>query len=318
MGSRDQDMAELVERQAGVASRRQLLSSGMSSSAIAHRVTSGRWVTLHPGVYATLPGRDDFLVRLWGALLHGGPSAVASHRSAGMLQGLVDQPPSVIDVAVRERHRVHPRPGIRVHRRRFLTGESRAVATVPQTRTEVTVLDLVGDCVRAVDVVGWLTRACQRRLTTPPRILETMALRSRQRWRLLVSDVLDDVADGVASPLELMYRRLERRHGLPPGEANALTTVRGTNRYTDVLYREFRLRVELESVTWHPDDARWRDARRDNEAVVAGDSVLRYDWRAVVGRPCETAAEVAGVMRARGWTGHTTPCSPTCAVRRAA
>lgn len=318
MGAHDRDMAELLERQAGVASRQQLLALGMSSSAIAHRVSAGRWVTLHPGVYATLPGREDFLVRLWAALLHAGPSAVASHRSAGMLQGLVDHPPPVVDVAVRERHRVHPRPNIRVHRRRYLATESRAVATVPQTRTEVTVLDLVGECLRAEDVVGWLTRACQRRLTTPARILTAMAFRSRQRWRGLVAEVLADVSGGVASPLELLYRKVERRHGLPRGEANARTTVRGTNRYTDVLYRRFRLRVELESLAWHPEDARWRDARRDNEATLVGDAVLRYDWRAVVGQPCETAAQVAAVLQARGWSGHATPCSPTCALRRAA
>ncbi|HET8615331.1 MAG TPA: hypothetical protein VFL94_07385 [Actinomycetales bacterium] len=145
-----------------------------------------------------------------------------------------------------------------------------------------------------------------------------MALWPRHRWRTLVTQVLADVADGVASPLELFYRELERRHGLPGGEANARTTVRGTNRYTDVLYRRFRLRVELESLAWHPEDARWRDARRDNEAVLAGDAVLRYDWRAVVGRPCDTAAEVASVLRARGWAGHTTPCSLTCTLSRAA
>jgi hypothetical protein len=235
-----------------------------------------------------------------------------------MLQGLVDQPPSVVDVAVREQHRVHPRPGIRVHRRRFVTVESRAVATVPQTRTEVTVLDLVGECLRAEDVVGWLTRACQRRLTTPARILTAMAFRSRQRWRKLVAEVLADVTDGVASPLELFYRKLERRHGLPRGEANARTTVRGTNRYTDVLYRRFQLRVELEGLAWHPEDARWRDARRDNLAALAGDAVLRYDWRAVVSRPCATVAEVAAVLHRLGWTGRPTPCSPTCVFRRAA
>lgn len=318
MGADLWEMAELVERQAGVVSRPQLIALGLGSSAISHRVRSGRWLTLHPGVYATYTGRDDFAVHLWGALLHAGPEAVASHRSAGVLQGLVDRPPALVDVTVPERHRVHPRTGVRVHRRRFLDAERRAAASVPQTRIEITVLDLVSECLRAEDVVGWLTRACQRRLTTPPRILGAMAVRSRQRWRGLVAEVLADVADGVASPLELFYRKLERRHGLPRGEANARTTVRGTNRYTDVPYRRFGLRVELESLAWHPEDARWRDARRDNEAVMAGDAVLRYDWRAVVGRPCATAAEVAAVLRARGWTGQAAPCSPTCALRRAA
>lgn len=262
MATDPREMAELVERQAGVVARQQLLDLGMSSSAIAHRVRSSRWASLHPGVYLTLPGRESFLVPLWGALLHAGPSAVASHRSAGLLQGLVDRTPSVVDVAVAEIHRVQPRPGIRVHRKRFLVQETRPAASVPQTRLEVTLLDLVGESRTTDDVVGWLTRACQRRLTTPPRIVDALARRSRQRWRHLVSEVLGAVSDGVSSPLELRYRALERLHGLPPSEANARSIVRGTNRYTDVMHRRFRLRVELESLAWHPEDAGWRDARR--------------------------------------------------------
>jgi hypothetical protein len=311
-------LATLLDEQSGTIGRRQLLDAGWTSSAIAHQVRSGRWQVVHPGVYVTFTGTPSFLSLVWASLLMAGPGAVASHRTAARLQGLVDDDPDVLDVTIpHDVHRLR-RSGVRTHRTRHPERVRRPVASVPQTRLEVTVLDLVSECRRAEDVVGWLTRACQRRLTTPSRILDATTLRSRQRWRGLVAEVLADVADGVASPLELFYRKLERRHGLPRGEANALTTVRGTNRYTDVLYRRFRLRVELESLAWHPEDGRWRDARRDNEAAVVGDAVLRYDWRAVVGRPGETAAEVATVLRARGWPSHPTPCSATCALRIAA
>ena len=244
---------------------------------------------------------------------------LVSRGAAGALQGLVDRPPDVIDVDVAEHHRVLPRPGIRVHRRRHFEQDRRAAATIPQTRVEVTVLDLVDGCDREEDVVAWVTRACQRRLTTPVRLDRALRERSRQRWRVLVLEVLGEVTDGTASSLERrFYQQVERPHGLPRSVRNARAVVAGTSTYSDARYEEFAVRIELESLAWHPQDLRWRDARRDNLAVLSGDVVLRYGWRAVVGAPCETAAEIASVLRRRGWTGHARPCGPTCAVRSVA
>lgn len=313
------DWLELREAQAGVVSRPQLLRLGWTTSAVAHRVTSGRWQLLHPGVYATFSGGYGFDVRLWAALLHAGEDAVASHESAGVLQRLVDVEPAIVDVLVPDRHRVSPRPGVRVHRSRNIAGRRRAAASIPQTRVEETVLDLVAASRTAEEVVGWLTRACQRRLTTPERLLSASRERGRMPWRPLLQQVVGDVSAGVASPLERHYHRaVARAHGLPRGTVNAQVGIRGASRYCDVRYEAFRLRIELEGLAWHPEDQRWRDARRDNLAALAGDAVLRYDWRAVVGRPCATAGEVAAVLAARGWSGHVTACGPACRLRSAA
>ena len=44
---------------------------------------------------------------------------------------------------------------------------------------------------------------------------------ARHRWRRLILDVLDETAEGVASPLELRYRRMvELPHRLPDGVRN--------------------------------------------------------------------------------------------------
>jgi hypothetical protein len=315
----DVDWLEIREAQAGVVSRQQLLRRGWTTSAVAHRVTSGRWQLLHPGVYATFTGRYGFDVRLWAALLHAGPDAVASHESAGLLQHLVDAEPAVIDVMVPSQHRVSPRPGVRVHRSGSVSASRRPAASIPQTRVEETVLDLVAASGDAEEVIGWLTRACQRRLTTPDRLLSASRSRARMRWRALLQQVVCDVAAGVASPLERHYHRdVECAHGLPRGTINPQVGVRGASRYCDVRYDAFRLRIELEGLAWHPEDQRWRDARRDNLAALAGDVVLRHDWHAVVGRPCATAEEVAAVLTSRGWTGRAKACGPTCGLRSAA
>src|SRR5919112_5316723 len=102
----DAVVRDLCQRQAGAIARRQALDAGLTRSQVRHAVRSGRWRTLHPGVYATFTGPLPFATRLWAGLLHAGPSAVASHESAGYLQGLVDGEPRTVDVSVPDPHRV--------------------------------------------------------------------------------------------------------------------------------------------------------------------------------------------------------------------
>lgn len=210
-------------------------------------------------------------------------------------------------------HRVTSRPGVRLHRSRHHLRRRHPACSLPQTRLEDTVLDLVEQCDAEDDVVGWLTRACQRRLTTPRRLRRAVARRSRLRHRRLVHEVLDEVADGVASPLERRYARdVERAHGLPRSTRNDPVVAGGIRRYRDVRYRRQRTTVELEGLAYHPHDESARDDARDNAAVLSGDAVLRYGWAAVAGSPCDVAAEVAAVLGARGWTGKLRRCSPSC------
>src|SRR3954470_24860311 len=224
----------VCDAQGGAVSRPQAVAAGLTRSQVLWAVRSGRWRVLHPGVYATFTGPLPFSTRLWAGLLHAGADAVASHLSAGYLQGLVDDDPAVVHVSVPNPHRVTSRPGLRVHRARAHDVRRHPARTVPQTLVEDTVLDLVEQCDREDDVVGWLTRACQRRLTTLPRLRRAVARRRRLRHRRLVHEVLDDVTDGVASPLERRYARdVERAHGLPRSIRNGPVVVGGVRRYRD-------------------------------------------------------------------------------------
>ncbi len=99
-------------------------------------------------------------------------------------------------------------------------------------------------------------------------------------------------------------RGVEKAHGLPGGVRNLPEGRAGRRRYRDVRYRRWRLVVELDGRAAHPEEDREHDDLRDNELVAQeGTRTLRYGWRSVVTRPCATAAQVAAVLGAGGWTG---------------
>jgi hypothetical protein len=83
-------------------------------------------------------------------------------------------------------------------------------------------------------------------------------------------------------------------------------------RYLDNLYEEFGLCVELDGLAAHPAEGRWRDTRRDNANLLQRTETLRYGWPDVTENRCRTAAQIADVLRDRGWTGTLRPCGPSC------
>jgi len=295
--------------------RQQALAQGWTVSAIRHNVGCGRWQRLHHGVYLTHSGSPTWLERAHAALLAAGPDAVLSHRSAAYLDGLIDDPPDLIDVTLpRQQWRRTSLPGVRLRCSSRLPTTRHPARTPTRTRVEDTVLDLVSESVSAAAVAGWVTRACQRRLTTPARLVVALASRQRQRWRRLVASMLADVAAGAESPLELEHlRRVERAHGLPPGRRQTRARAAdGRPIWIDVDYADQGTRVELDGRVGHVGEGAFRDRRRDNRAAVDGKITLRYGWSEVFGQPCEVAAEQATVLANRGWTGRPRPCGPAC------
>ena len=101
-----------VAGQSGVVTREQALGGGMTRKAIEWQLRRGHWAALHPGVYRTTPGCDDWEVLAVAALLHAGPGAVLSGRSAGHARGLVRAEPAPIEVSVPWTRAVRPSSGI--------------------------------------------------------------------------------------------------------------------------------------------------------------------------------------------------------------
>jgi hypothetical protein len=290
---------------------------GINRSAIRTHLDAGRWQRLHEGVYAVFTGPVPFRTRVWGALLRVGATATASYLTAACLDGLTEEPGEVIHVSVESSRRVVGRlDGIRVHYAARLSYMRQPARLPPRTRIEETVLDLVAVARSEDEVATWVTRACQRRLTTPGRLAEALAARKKIRWRGALVAMVADVAEGAQSPLEVEYlRRVERAHGLPAGVRNRRWGDSHV-RWIDVDLDEFETRVELDGRLGHEDEGRFRDRRRDNRSTVSGKATLRYGHADVLGDPCGVATEVAAVLATRGWRGRLRRCASACLARR--
>jgi hypothetical protein len=302
-----------AEQQDGLISRPQALALGMTDAAIAWRLRTRRWQRVLPGVYATFSGRLDRRCRLRAVVLRAGPGSVLSHRTAAELWGLIAEPSGSIHVTVPRGTKVGRIPGVVLHHSARTDMACHPALSPPRTRVEETVLDLVASSETVDDALGWVFRACAGRHTTPVRLSTAMCLRRRLRWRAEVSRALGEAAAGVHSLLEHRYLNgVERRHGLPPG-TRQLVTRRGRSRqYADVAYEEYGTIVELDGRAAHPEENRWTDIRRDRAQAADGRVTLRYSWAEVSTRSCAVAAEVARVLRQRGWTGDLRRCGQQC------
>jgi hypothetical protein len=304
--------ASIAKAQSGAVSRRQLLDAGLSSKVIAARLNRGRWQQLYWGVYAVFTGPPSRETWRWAALLRAGPGAILSHLTAAELHGLIDHPGESIYVTVPSTRRVAAR-GLVIRLSGRIAEATQPGREPPRTTVEETVLDLTGLAVTFDDVCGWITRAVARRLTTEERLRAALRRRKKIRWRASIEDLIAAAGDGIHSVLEYRYLRdVERAHGLPRSRHQVRMVIEGRVVYRDIYYEKYKLAVELDGELAHPDEERWRDNRRDNQAWAQDIVTSRYGWRDVYGHPCETALLQARMLRRRGWLGTPRPCSERC------
>jgi hypothetical protein len=288
----------------------------MTSPAVRSMLRSGRWQRLHQGVYAAFSGEPGRAAALWAALLRAGQGAVLSHFTAAELDqlGPIRSP---IHISVPANRRVEPISGVMLHRRSDINMIRHPTRVPPRTRIEETAIDLALCAATLDDALGWLARACGSRLITAAQLEAALARRPRARWRCELGNALAETGAGSHSLLELRYvRDVERPHGLPRGLRQAKTGRERRTEYRDVLYEQFGVCVETDGAVAHPVHQRWRDQQRDNAGAAGGVITLRYGWADVTERPCQVAAQVAAVLRRRGWTGSPHRCAPACPINR--
>jgi very-short-patch-repair endonuclease len=304
-----------LQGQSRVVSRQQACDAGVPQGTIDARLRSGIWQRLHRSAYATFTGDPSREAKLWAAVLWAGPGSALSHETAAEVHGLIDKPVGPIHISVPADRRPGRRKirGIVIHRSRCLVPEWQPPWRLPRTSVEDTVLDLVAKAQTFDDAYGWISKAVGRRLTSPQSLSTALAHRSRIRWRAWIAGALQDAAEGVHSPLERNYvYGVERAHGLPTARRQARRRQGSGTKYLDNLYEGYGLCVELDGSAAHPAEGRWRDTHRDNANLVHGTETLRYGWPDVTENRCRTAAEIADVLRHRGWKGTLRPCGPGC------
>jgi hypothetical protein len=319
-GGGDELVAVVARYQAGVVTRAQAFEAGLSRSAIAHRVATGRWRRLYEGVYATFSGPVSRKASLWAAVLYAGAGAVLSHESAAELQRLVDRPAPYIHLTVPSARRVIPQPGLKIHVSRNLGADLRfPPGVLPQTLVDDTILDLIDQAETFDEVCGLVTRAFGRRLTGEGTLRSSAQLRRRLGWRGDLDALITEASHGSHSALEYHYDRdVERAHGLPrSARQTPYVKLDGGKGFRDRCYQAYGVVVELDGAAAHPEENRWADRERDNHAATLRKQTLRFGWKHVRHGTCGTAAIIATVLANHGWRAAPKQCSTECTVIRA-
>ena len=178
----------------------------------------------------------------------------------------------------------------------------------PRWRTPV--LDLIAAARSFDDAYGWISAAVGRRLAPPELLGKALAgALADALARLGRRGGYRAPANSVHSPLERQYvRGVERAHGLPAARRQARRR-HGNRNAPDNLYEG----VPGYASNWtelRPTRrrSRWRDTHRDNANLVQGTDTLRYGWPDATEHRCRTAAEIAVVLRGRGFG--LAPCAP--------
>lgn len=308
-------MRHLLDAQAGVVARRQLLAAGLADHDVRRLVRRRDLVLVHPGVFINHTGDPTWIQRAWAGVLYAWPAALSGDSALRVADGpgRTRSREGDIRVAVAHHRKVVNRPGLVVERRRSFEGSVLWNLGPPRLRYEDAAIDVAAEANTDLDAIAALASACGGRRTTAARLATSVAARPRLARRGWIEAVLRDVAAGTCSVLEHGYlTRVERAHGLPSARRQLrAVTVSGTV-YRDVELTD-RLVVELDGRLFHDStEARDRDMERDLDACLEGSTTVRLGWGQVFDRPCTTAGKVAQLLALDGWTGHIHPGGPVC------
>ena len=294
---------KLGRRQLGLVTSQQLADLGYTVNQVRLLVASARLVRVRRGVYRLCGVEPTWGSVALAAVLAAGETAVLSHRSAGVLWGLLDRhgetgPIEVIAPRARELH------GVTVHRQRLGPTEVARRTSIPVTTAERTLLDLA-QTVPAVELARLCDEGLRRRIVTLGRLHAVVKAHGGAGRRRLepVHAVLADRIVGYDPGANDWERRMDRmwdRLGLPAAERQYRIRV---GRRT---YKPDRAIVDLKiAVDWNGFDPHGyrgnHDSDSDRRAALAGAGWFPLDFTSR-SRPeiiCQTVLAVVAERRQR-------------------
>lgn len=175
------EVARLLGEQDGVVSRRQVLATGTTQTALARLLRRGELVVRHPGVYLDHNGPPTWQQRAWAAVLYAEPAALCldSALRAAEGPGRRASDDDVVHVAVGRDRKVVEVPGVRVHRTTDLDDRVQWHLGPPRLRYDDAVLDVAAGARDDLAAIAVLADACGARRTTAARLLTRLDQRSR-------------------------------------------------------------------------------------------------------------------------------------------
>ncbi|MEU7924112.1 DUF559 domain-containing protein [Micromonospora sp. NPDC049107] len=311
----DSRLCALVASGGGVCTWREMVRAAPEWTVQA-ACRAGRLVRALPGVYldATLLSRtstaEPLLARVEPEVARRAALAYADGRSALCrltaldVWGLRRQPPGepvYVDVPIGSGLR--GRPGLILRHRTGFAAEPPQVVVrggFPVTRLDRTLVDC-WPLPPPGDRPGPVIRAVNDRRTTPQRLVAALAEEPRLTDRAALRGLVDRLAAGCRSPLEIWgHDHVFTGAGMPAFVRQAPVRVGGRTIYLDMLAEAERVNVELDGATSHGDPAKREiDLRRDALLATTGILVVRFTHRRLLANPAEVRQQTLAILASR-------------------
>jgi very-short-patch-repair endonuclease len=279
-----------------VLSARQLNRCGLDSKAIAVRVRRGQLHRKYRGVYAVGTGVLTTRGLLTAAVMACGDAAILGHFASAAWHELLPWEDRAVDVIASRGGGGRRQRGIRFHwtpvDRRDAWRRDGVLVTSPAR----TVLDL------ATVLEPWALRRMVRQALGDRRLslnqLAAAVQRApRHRGSPAVRALIADGFVATRSDLEDLGHDAVRSWRLPEPEVNPRLVLDGRPVEPDLLWRDARVVVELDSRTWHDDPlAREDDAERQALLEAHGYRVLRITHNQLAADGARSRARVLSAL----------------------
>jgi very-short-patch-repair endonuclease len=285
-------IARIGGRQDNVITGDQLLNAGLGRGAIAHRLKARTMQRLHTNVYLLGPAPPTPMARARGAALACGANAVASHRSAACLYGLLPDLGGDADVTVAGRNPgVHR--GIRLHRVAALAAnEVTRMRGMRITTVARTICDLAAT-ESARDTEHAFQEALYREVVTDQDLKAVLEREPRRKGAPVIRALLEDPRL-TRSEKERLLLKLIRQAQLP----TPLTNVPVHGYKADLYWPQQGLVVEFDGWQAHGHRLAFENNRKRDQILIAnGLRVLRVTDRQLTNEPIALVARVAQALR---------------------
>ena len=288
----EQAIARIAGRQDNVITGDQLRTAGLGRGAIAHRVKDRTMQRIHVGVYLLGAAPPTPKARARAAVLACGADAIASHRSAACLYGLLPDTGGDVDVTVVARNQA-PRPGIRLHRVAVLAPSDLTVMTRLRITTVArTICDLAAT-ESARDTESAFQEALYRDVATDKALKAVLEREPCRRGAPVIRALIEDPRL-TRSEKERLLLRLIKQAQLPP----PLTNVPVHGYKADLYWPQPGLVVEFDGWQAHGHRLAFENNRKRDQILIAnGLRVLRVTDRQLTNEPIAVVARIAQALR---------------------
>jgi very-short-patch-repair endonuclease len=265
--------------------------AGIARRSLDRRVVAGLLEHIDENLYRFASSAPSWHQRALAAVWSQGPTALLSHRAAGMLWELEGVEAAPFEVLTERWARRQRRPDVRVHETNQLLGADRTVVNgVPCTSVVRTLLDNAG-VLHPFRTDQMFEDAVRKRLCTPEDVAERFirfARRGRRGTRtmrrLLAKRVGRDVP--TMSEFERRFLELLMARGFDAPRLQVPVVLDVCTVYLDFAWPERMLAAECDGLFAHGRDLRlpWDDDRQ-NELLLRGWLVLRFTWKQLTEEP---------------------------------